>query len=343
MFTKTEKDLLDHFNISAIKQSSQVVITSPIDVVDFTESKNSSSLSDFVECETDCDEFGMGPNGDAPIMNIDFSNAFEDFHITKDGKKLMSTSTETIEDELKLTIETFKRAEDMEAAGFKLEILVDEMGERSTKIPIIYAETGVHLIIPKVSNKDFNIVEGNPFRGDIRAFVLTSPSGDAVYVDGNRHGQIRDLLKMQYNMMKALPQTHIEGIDFPTELPANAPKLWTMRVTRFNEPVCKVSDDSNWILVEKNSLTQLHNMMADQLGDSRFEYLNSDEAKAIHRKIDGRFPMEGSENFDQLVFDVVKELHPDKSSHPLLSFISFGNEDEVTIYETEHYIIWNTK
>lgn len=331
MFTKTEKELLKHFNIGAVKRSTQVTITSPLDVVGFFESKTSSNLSDFIACDSN----------DEPIMEFDFSNAMNDYKITKDGYPLMSTAPETLQGELKYTIETFKRAEDLENAGFKLEMMLEEMGEDSAIIPIIYAETGVDLIIPKASNKDYKVVEGKSFHGNIRAFKLTSPNGDTVYVDGTRQGQLRDMLKMQYNMLKTFPQAAIKGIDFPTELPANAPKSWTMRVTRFNEPVCHVSDDSNWILVEKNSLTQLHNMMADQLGDSRFEYLNSDEAKAIHSKIEGRFPMEGSENFDQLVFDVIKELHPDKLSHPLLSFISFGNEDEVEIYETEHYIIWN--
>ena len=114
-----------------------------------------------------------------------------------------------------------------------------------------------------------------------------------------------------------------------------------MRYNRFNEPVCRISNDDNWVLVEKDSLTQLHNMMNDQLGDSRFEHLDLDEATAVQAQTDGRFPMEGSENFDQLVFDVVKEHNPNRESHPLLSFVSFGNEDEVEIYETEHYIIWN--
>lgn len=333
MFTKTEKELLKHFNISAVKCSTQVTITSPLDVIGFSESKTSSDLSDFIACDAH----------DEPIMEFDFSHSMGDYKITKDGYPLMSTAPETLQGEMKRTIETFKRAEDLENAGFKLEIVLEEMGENSADVPIIYAETGVHLIIPKASNEAYKVVEGQSFHGNIRAFKLTSPSGDVVYVDGNNHGQIRDMLKMQYNMLKAFPQPqgNIKGIDYPTELPVNAPKAWSMRYNRFNEPVCRVSSDDAWVLVEKDSLTQLHNMMADQLGDSRFEYLDLDEATAVKYKMNGRFPSEGSENFDQLVFDVVKEHNPNRESHPLLSFVSFGNEDEVEIYETEHYIIWN--
>ena len=333
MFTKTEKDLLTHFNIGAVKCSTQVTITSPLDIVGFSESKTSSNLSDFIACDSN----------DEPIMEFDFSNATNDYKITKDGYPLMSIAPETLQGELKRTIETFKRAEDLENAGFKLEMVLEEMGEDSATIPIIYAETGVHLIIPKASNDVYKVVKGQSFHGNIRAFKLTSPNGDTVYVEGNKHGQIRDMLKMQYNMLKTFPQPHIaiKGINYPTELPVNAPKEWAMRYNRFNEPVCRVSDDDAWILVEKDSLTQLHNMMADQLGDARFEYLDLDEAAAVKDKISGRFPFEGSENFDKIVFDVVKEHKPHIESHPLLSFVSFGNEDEVEIYETEHYIIWN--
>lgn len=336
MFTKTEKELLKHFNLGAVMRSTQVKITSPLDVLDFFESKISSNLSDYIQCES-----AYGTSSGQPIMEFDFSNAFNDYKITKDGHPLMSTKPETLQGDLKRTIETFKRAEDLENAGFKLEMMLEEIGEASATVPIIYAETGVNLIIPKASNEDYKVVEGKSFHGNIRAFKLTSPNGDTVYVEGTRQGQLRDMLKMQYNMLKTFPQAAIKGIDYPTELPVNAPKEWAMRYNRFNEPVCRVSDDDAWILVEKDSLTQLHNMMADQLGDARFEYLDLDEAAAVKDKISGRFPSEGSENFDKIVFDVVKEHKPHIESHPLLSFVSFGNEDEVEIYETEHYIIWN--
>lgn len=331
MFTKTEKELLKHFNIGAVKQSTRVTITSPLDIIDVSESKTSSNLSDFIACDS----------SGQPIMEFDFSNAMDDYKITKDGHPLMSITPETLQGELKRTIETFKRAEDLENAGFKLEMVLEDMGEASATIPIIYAETGVHLIIPKASNDTYKVVEGKSFHGNIRAFKLTSPNGDTVYVEGDKHGQTRDMLKMQYNMLKTFPQVSIKGIAYPTELPVNAPKEWSMRFNGFNEPVCRVSDDDAWILVEKDSLPQLHNMMTDQLGDARFEYLDLDEAAAVKDKISGRFPSEGSENFDKIVFDVVKEHKPHIESHPLLSFVSFGNEDEVEIYETEHYIIWN--
>ncbi len=339
MFTKTEKELLKHFNIGAVKQSTRVTITSPLDIIDVSESKTSSNLSDFIQCESDYGDYGTSSS--QPIMEFDFSNAMDDYKITKDGHSLMSTAPETLQGDLKRTIETFKRAEDLENAGFKLEMVLEDMGEASATIPIIYAETGVHLIIPKASNDTYKVVEGKSFHGNIRAFKLTSPNGDTVYVEGNKHGQIRDMLKMQYNMLKTFTQVAIKGIDYPTELPVNAPKEWSMRFNGFNEPVCRVSDDDAWILVKKDSLTQLHNMMSDQLGDARFEYLDLDEETAVKAKISGRFPSEGSKNFDKIIFDVVKECNPNHESHPLLNFVSFGNEDEVEIYETEHYIIWN--
>ena len=209
MFTKIEKELLEHFNIGAVKVSTQVTITSPLDVIGFSESKTSSNLSNFIACDAH----------DEPIMEFDFSHSMGDYKITKDGYPLMSTTPETLQGELKRTIETFKRAEDLENVGFKLEMTLVEMGENSVDIPIIYAETGVDLIIPKASNEAYKVVEGQAFRGNIRSFKLTSPNGDTVYVDGNHHGQIRDMLKMQYNMLKAFPQPQatIKGIDYPTE------------------------------------------------------------------------------------------------------------------------------
>lgn len=333
MLTKIEKELYNYFNLGVAKVASTVRVTAQLDAeAYFTE--NSGTIENYPLIDSEGKE----------VIEYDFSDAFWDYYITKDGEPLVSVTRETLGGELKRLIASLKRDKDFTDAGFKLEMELPTSDDSLNVITeIAYIEAGAHLILPRKDVAGFDVVKGRNFTGKINEFVFTAPTGDSIAMRGDQQGQLRNLLKMQYSLLNTFVSPEQEGdqLKFQRELPPLAPKDWSLRFNKFNEPVCHVSSDEHWIAVEKDSDIQLHNMLSDKFGDSRFEYLTTEEIREVKNRINGRFPSEGSENFDKIMLDVVKEFNPHKKEHPILQFVSFGNEDEVTIYETEHYIVWN--
>ena len=334
MLTKIEKDLYNHFHLGVAKVAPTVRVTAHLDAEAY-----------FTEDSGPIENYPLLDHDGQEVIEYDFSNAFWDYYITKDGEPLISVTLETLGGELKRLIAALKRDKDFTDAGFKLEMELPTSDDSLNAITeISYIETDGHLILPRKDVAGFNVFKGRNFTGKINEFVFTAPTGDSIAINGDQQGQLRNLLKMQYSLLNNFVAPELEGgqLDFQRELPPLAPKDWSLRFNKFNEPVCHVSSDDHWIAVEKGSSLQIHNLMSDQLGDSRFEYLTTEEGREVKNRINGQFPSEGSENFDKIMFEVVKEFNPHKKlEHPIRQFVSFGNEDEVVIYETEHYIIWN--
>ena len=160
------------------------------------------------------------------------------------------------------------------------------------------------------------------------------------------------------NVLKKIKQSKIEKLfkidnndtidwkQFIKELPKGLPKIWKPRKDKYDTLIRYENQDASqksiWWFIDKNNMRQCHNLLVYILQSNRYEYLSKEESMHIIDKIKGDLPIEGSQNFDELMLETIRELNPN-AIHPMFQFIGADEFMTPSLIETEHFLFWRFK